>query len=201
MRSKVLNIAVSVTPITFAEWNACVRRGGCAGYHPDEQGWPDATPVVNVSYFEAQNYVRWLRLTTRARYRLVRENEWAWLATIGHTRAYPWGEAIGRGNTNCLDCGSPWDGISANPVRSFPADPHGLHDLVGNVAHWTEPSSVSQRARGRERACAREGRRYAAIFGAAWADPARYLVATTSTCFPKVLRDDTIGFRVVRELG
>ena len=192
-------LAVSAAPVTFAQWDACVSDGGCGGYHPDRQGWSGDTPVVNVSYHDAENYTRWLKAKTRARYRLVREAEWPWLATLDGARAYPWGDAIGRGNTNCLDCGSIWDGVRASPVRSFRPDPNGLYDLVGNVAHWTQPTRP---ASGPARpACARSGGRYASIFGAAWADPAKFLTATSSTCFPKVLRDDTIGFRVVREFG
>lgn len=188
------SLAVSVTPVTFADWNACVDGGGCGGYRPDRQGWPIHAPVVNVSYDDARRYVRWLRGRTHARYRLIREDEWAPLATVGGTRAYPWGDAVGRGNTNCLTCGSAWDGRSASPVRTFAADRHGLYDLVGNVAHWTEPSPAAMSR------CAKHGTHHAAIYGAAWADPAQFLKASESTCLPKILRDDTIGFRVVREL-
>lgn len=31
--------AVGVYEVTFAEWEACVRSGGCGGYRPDDEGW------------------------------------------------------------------------------------------------------------------------------------------------------------------
>lgn len=100
---------------------------------------------------------------------------------------------MGRGRTNCLDCGSRWDGQSTSPVRSFAPNDFGLYDPVGNVAQWVAPDSAPRvaavvRCPGQPN--------HAAIFGASWADPSKFLVVNEVTCFPKILRDDTIGFRV-----
>jgi formylglycine-generating enzyme required for sulfatase activity len=193
-------IAVSVTPVTFAQWDRCVADGGCNGYTPDRQGLPRDAPVVNVSYNDAQSYVNWLTKKTGQRYRLLREREWAQVALGGAKTKYPWGDAVGRANTNCLNCGSRWDAKSPNPVRSFKPNAVGLYDIVGNVAHWTEPDAHS-RANAthlNKTVCAQKAE-YAAIFGASWAESSKYLDVNEWACFPKVLRDDTIGFRVVRE--
>lgn len=191
-----VELAVSVTPITFAEWGMCVEQGSCAGYRPDRRGWPADTPVVNVSYDDAQLYLAWLRSRTGKHYRLVREDEWGFVASGGSDDPYPWGDSLGRGNSNCLDCGSAWDGKRASPVRSFKPNRLGLYDVVGNVAHWTETSAAQARAASGK--CGSKAD-YAAIFGASWAEPSRYLSSTEWACFPKILRDDTIGFRVVSE--
>jgi formylglycine-generating enzyme required for sulfatase activity len=190
-------IAVSSIPVTFSQWDCCVADGGCNGYTPDRQGWARDAPVVNVNYDDAQSYVKWLSKKSGYRHRLVRESEWAEFALGGATTKYPWGNHVGKANTNCLDCGSRWDGKSANPVRSFKPNRLRLYDVVGNVAHWTEADSAES-SRGAS-AC-KEKRDYAAIFGASWADPSKFLGVNEWACFPKVLRDDTIGFRVVREL-
>jgi formylglycine-generating enzyme required for sulfatase activity len=185
-------LRVSSHLITFADWHACLSAGGCGGYQPEQQGWPDDAPVVNVSFDDVQSYLAWLSRETGQPYRLLTEVEWRRVARAGQSTRYPWGDALGRGNANCLDCGSRWDGRSASPVRSFAPNAYGLFDPVGNVAQWVAAvptdGSISPVCFGQ--------RRYAAIIGASWADPARFLDGREVTCFPTILRDDTIGFRV-----
>lgn len=189
-------IAVSVTPITFAEWQRCLNAGGCGGYAPERQNWPLNTPVVNVSYEDAQQYIAWLRRISGKAYRLPRETEWAALSLGGQTSRYPWGDRLGSGHGNCLGCGSPWDGKRASPVRSFKPNAYGLYDMTGNIAHWTEPAAALPTAS--DGLCGTK-HDYAAIFGGSWADLAQYLGPSSWACFPRILRDDTIGFRVVRD--
>jgi formylglycine-generating enzyme required for sulfatase activity len=196
--SSDMPIAVSVTPITFAQWDRCAVSGGCNDYRPDRQTWSRDTPVVNVSYLDAQSYIGWLKKKTGANYRLVREHEWAHVALGGRKTAFPWGNEKGRAKTNCLDCGSRWDGLRASPVKSFAANEFGLYDVIGNVAHWTDVDPTHTVL---SHSFCKEKGEYAAIMGASWAEPSSYLDVKQWACFPKVLRDDTIGFRVVREMS
>jgi formylglycine-generating enzyme required for sulfatase activity len=199
--SSTAALFVSVHPITFAQWEHCVRSGGCGGYRPDRQGLASNSPVINVSYDDATLYVRWLSTISRDRYRLVYEDEWPHIALAGRTSAFACGEAQGRGNANCLNCGSRWDGVSVSPVASFNANDFGLFDTMGNVAHWTAARLSSGAAiKGTEATGYCKGKLgYSAIVNASWAEPAIYMRADDFTCFPQVLRDDTIGFRVAFE--
>jgi formylglycine-generating enzyme required for sulfatase activity len=131
--------AVSRFEVTFDEWDACFILGGCA-FFPSDQGWGrGGQPVINVSWDDAQQYVRWLSKRTGKQYRLLSEAEWEYAARAGSDTAYFWGhELIGKGHANCRDCGSQWDLKQAAPVGSFAANAFGLHDMHGNVLEWVQ---------------------------------------------------------------
>ena len=131
--------AVGVYEVTFGEWDACVSGGGCGGHRPDDEGWGRGRqPVVNVSWEDAQAYVRWLSGKTGEQYRLPSEAEWEYVARAGTTTEYWWGDDVGRNRANCYGCGSRWDYEQTAPVGSFAANPFGLHDVHGNVIEWVE---------------------------------------------------------------
>ena len=132
-------LAVGKYEVTFAEWEACVAGGGCGGYRPDDEGWGRGRrPVINVSWEDAQNYVRWLSEETGKPYRLLSEAEWEYVARAGTTTRYTWGDEIGRNRANCDGCGSRWDNKQTAPVGRFAANAFGLHDMHGNVWEWTQ---------------------------------------------------------------
>ena len=126
--------AVGVYEVTFAEWYACADAGGCGSYIPDDEGWDRRNrPVVNVSWDDAQSYVRWLSARTGQSYRLLNESEWEYVARAGTETAYSWGDSIGVNRANCRGCGSQWDSTRTAPVGSFAANAWGVHDMHGNV--------------------------------------------------------------------
>ena len=130
--------ATSKYEVTFAEWDACVAGGGCT-HQPYDMGWGrGARPVIDVSWDDAQEYVRWLSRETGKSYRLLSEAEWEYVARAGSTTKYPWGDDIGTNKANCGFCGSRWDYASTAPVGSFEPNAFGLFDTAGNVWEWVE---------------------------------------------------------------
>jgi formylglycine-generating enzyme required for sulfatase activity len=192
---------VSIHTVTFAQWERCVRAGRCGGYRPDRQGVAVNSPVMNISFHDATRYVQWLSTISGERYRLVYEDEWSLVALAQRTSEFAWGDALGRNNANCLDCGSRWDGRSVSPVASFKSNDFGLFDTMGNVAHWVavRPSAEAANNISETTGHCKGKSGYSAIVNASWAEPAIYMNPSDFTCFPKVLRDDTIGFRVALE--
>ena len=107
-------------------------------YPPTDTEAPDG-PATCLSWSDAKAYIAWLNgKLAKGRYRLPSEAEWEYAARAGHGSARWWGEQIGSGNANCTGCGSPWDGRELAPVGSFPRNPFGLGDMLGNVWQWTE---------------------------------------------------------------
>ena len=132
------SFAVGKYEVTFDEWDACVAAGGCS-YRPPDNGWGRGTrPVLNVSWRDAQKYVKWLSRETGKLYRLLSEAEWEYVARAGTTTDYWWGNNIGTNNANCNGCGSLWDDKSTAPVGSFAANAFGLFDTAGNAHEWVE---------------------------------------------------------------
>lgn len=127
-------LAVSKFEITLGEWITCTEFGGC----PERAEGFRETPMINVTWVDAQQYVEWLSNMTGRPYRLLTEAEWEYAARAGSTTAYSWGDEIGKGNANCRDCGSTWDGEMAAKVGSFKPNAFGLYDMAGNAAEWVE---------------------------------------------------------------
>lgn len=132
---------MGVAPVTFEQWDQCYVDGGC-NHNPDDQGWGrGARPVINVSWSDIQEYLRWLSGKAGQRYRLPTEAEWEYSARGGTTTTYYWGNEIGKNNANCKGCGSKWDERQTAPVESFRKNSFGLYDMAGNVGQFVEDCS------------------------------------------------------------
>ncbi len=130
---------IAKTPVTNQQYLAFVQA---TGYHSPthwEGGvFPETKanhPVVNVSWYDALAYCRWLASVTKKPYGLPSEAEWEKGARGADGRVYPWGNL--------------WDGKRCNtkearkdattPVTAYPmgASPYGVLDVAGNVWEWT----------------------------------------------------------------
>lgn len=128
------------TELTFAQWDACVADGGCNGHKPKDQGWGRGQrPVINVSWTDAQAYVKWLSGKTGQQWRLPSEAEWEYAARAGTTGPFSFSGPITSAkvnyDANYSYAGSPKGEYREKtvPVGSLPANPWGLHEMHGNV--------------------------------------------------------------------
>ena len=212
-----LPFAVGVYEVTFAEWDACVRAGGCGGYRPEGEGWGrDRRPVINVSWDDAQRYVRWLSGETGEGYRLLTEAEWEYVARAGTQTARYWGGSEsgqcrnenGYDRTSNAEYGWDWnepvacsDGyVYTAPAGSFQPNAFGLYDVLGNVWEWTEDcwnddysSAPTDGSAWQSGDCS-----YRVFRGGSWDDEPRNLRSANRIRDSAGNRNNSIGFRVAR---
>jgi len=194
-------LAVARFEVTFDDWDACVAHGDCvrvtdAGYGRGRQ------PVINVTWFDAQQYAAWLSRMTGRPYRLLSEAEFEYAARAGTLTAYPWGDDIGRNNANCVRCGSEWDNRQPAPVGSFAANRFGLHDMHGNLLQWVEDcyhdsytGAPSDGSAWTEVDCARR-----VVRGGQWDGNPQDLRSAFRYNLTPDDRDSVLGFRLARTL-
>jgi formylglycine-generating enzyme required for sulfatase activity len=196
--------AVARFEVTFDDWDACVAYGDCDPRVSDSGFGRGRQPVINVTWDDARRYAAWLSRMTGEPYRLLTEAEFEYAARAGTQTAYPWGDQIGRNNTNCNGCGSRWDNKQPAPVGLFAANRFGLYDMYGNVWQWTEdcyhngyegaPQDGSAWIEGAD--CSRR-----VVRGGSWDNNPQYLRAALRLRVTSGGRDDNLGFRVGRTLS
>jgi formylglycine-generating enzyme required for sulfatase activity len=222
--------AMSRTPITWDQWEACVRDNWCEGAAIDEalrlgfdgQPNPDyrdygrgSRPVVGVSWYDAQHFVGWLNAKTAEddAYRLPSEAEWEYGARAGSTTAFPWGAAIDHdyGNFGRSDggLGGKAEGRDVwvdetSPVGSFPANGFGLFDMHGNIFEWTEDCYEADRANApADGTASKEGDCANRVFrsGTFLSNPYMQRSARRGAPYPATQRGrNYLGFRVAKTL-
>jgi formylglycine-generating enzyme required for sulfatase activity len=167
----------------------------------EDSGWANPlSPVVGVSWYEAQAYCAWLQtqlpvlaetmglvggIPENYRIRLPNNEEWERAARGGEGREYPWGNDF---KTKVVNCGESWgkdvEDRCTTMVGLFPqgVSPEGLLDCAGNVWEWT----VSLDADGDP-----------FIRGGSWNYPTDLLRCAFRLRKNPFIRNDYLGFRVI----
>jgi len=194
--------AIGRYEVTFKEWLTCVDERGCL-HKPDDHNWGrTGRPVINVTWDQAQTYIRWLNKKTGNTYRLPSESEWEYVHRAGTTTRFWWGNDVGVNKANCKDCKSKWSALSSAPVGSFDANPFGVYDTTGNVFEWVEdcwnanhegaPKNIQARKTGD---CS-----YRVIRGGSFYYFNKVSRASYRAKNPPGVKSYWLGFRVLREL-
>ncbi len=119
-----------VSEVTVASYRRYAEAVGAT--FPRLPPWvEDDHPMVEVTWHDADGYCRW------AGGRLPTEAEWEYLARGGTGGSrYPGGATITRDEANFDGTGGRDVWPKSSPVGSFPANPFGLVDLLGNAWEW-----------------------------------------------------------------
>jgi formylglycine-generating enzyme required for sulfatase activity len=190
--------------------------------------WPgfrqsDTSPVVCVSWDEAQQYAKWLSKKTGEDYRLPTEDEWEYAARGGMNRDQEWVHGIEACTyANISDearvaavkagifgvsaeipnafAGEPCnDGaVYTAPVGTYPANGFGLYDMLGNA--WEMTTGCAEFAKldnGKDsNFCLRRAPR-----GGSWLLGPKAARASNRSSIQFDHRNFTIGFRIAKSIA
>ena len=122
----------STAEVTRLQWYALM------GGEPPPTGMRDH-PVEHITWDEAQEFAREMSEMVAKDVRLLTEAQWEYAARAGTTTEFNFGDTFSRELANC-------DGDGPQPVRRFPANAWGLHDVHGNVVEWVNDAYGSYSA-------------------------------------------------------
>ena len=192
--------AVSKYAVTFDDWDACVSVGGCPPVSASGFGRGNS-PVINVSWQEANHYAAWLSRMTQRPYRLLTEAEWEYATRAMTDTRYSFGDDEAE-----LGDHAWYDANSENrphAVGEKKPNAFGLYDVHGNVWQWVAdcyaksyldalPDGTASRTH-----CV-EDRRVAR--GGSWETRAGNLRSARRGWYAADRRAQVLGFRLARSL-
>ena len=117
----------------------------------------DEHPVVHIAYCDAEAYAHW------AGKELPTEAEWEFAARGGIDGAeFAWGDELTPGGQYMANT---WQGIfprenlkldgyeRTSPIKAFPPNGYGIHDMIGNVWEWTSDWYAPKHPADAQKAC------------------------------------------------
>ena len=194
----------------FIESSNYSSGGGCETWDlpsfnwRSEKSWRDPDfhqkdnhPVVCVNWHDAKAYVNWLSQLTGARYRLLSESEWEYVARAGSITKYSFGDKISPELANYGDMFR-----ATTSSGSYPANVFGVHDMHGNAAEWVEDCWIDNYQNFAETPELRmlASCRKNVFRGGTWNNISEYLRSAYRYGYISEFKLSSLGFRVARQL-
>ena len=130
-RVNIARFELGKTEVTQGQWKAVM------GSNPSHfAACGDECPVENVSWTDAQAFIRKLNEVSGRRYRLPSEAEWEYAARAGSAARFSFGDDESQLGSHAWFNGNA--GGKTQPVGRKQANAFGLHDMHGNVWEWVE---------------------------------------------------------------
>lgn len=188
--------------VTVDQWNACVEAGACPRI-PSTVAAAGNRPMRDVSWDDAQVYLKWLGSLSGRAYRLPTEAEWEYAARGGTSTRYWWGDDMKPGNSSCKECGLPWTADGPPAAGSFAANPFGFFDMNGSVWEWVADCwhSSFKGAPADGSAWDEPNCHSRVIRGGSWREGGGYMMSTTRFKYDATVRQSQNGFRVARSVN
>ena len=143
--------AIAKYEITFHQYAAFVQDTNRT--MPDDAGWGKANrPVINVSWNDADAYVKWLAKKTGRKFQLASEAQWEYAARAGAITLYSNGNKANKvcqianiADQAAKKAGRNWqitqcndNAVYSSEVGKYRPNEFGLHDMQGNVWEWVQ---------------------------------------------------------------
>lgn len=199
-RVRVDSFAIAKYEVTFDEYDRFCEMTGRE--KPDDNGWGRGKkPVINVSWTDANEYCRWLGSITGQKFRLPTEAEWEFAAKGGIKNQGL--RYSGSDNINEVGWHSGNSGGTTHDVGTRRPNELDIYDMNGNVWEWCSDwynetyyaSSSERNPKGPLSGI------YHSLRGGSWYSfDGRVCRNTVRVRDTAEYKDNTAGFRVVREL-
>jgi formylglycine-generating enzyme required for sulfatase activity len=169
-------------------------RGAAAAEESDH-------PATNISWDDAVAFIAWVNGSGVQQYRLPTEAEWEYAARAGTATRFWWGDEFQAGYVNGAGVSGNDRWAETAPVGSFPANPFGLHDILGNVWEWTADCYTPNYERAQPDGSAARGEQDCGrvLRGGSWSDTPLWLRSATRNWFDRGERFDYVGFRLASD--
>lgn len=181
---------IDATEVTLEAFRAFAAATGHP-VPPQPPGNTEKTPVVNVTYRDAEAFCSWLGK------RLPSEAEWEAAARGGDAEAtYPTGASLDHDRANFAGTGGRDRFSRLAPVASFPASSLGLYDMAGNLWEWVADSYTPNPPKSQ---APTSGTNLKVTKGGAWNSAPVSLRVSNRGRLPAETASDTVGFRCARD--
>ena len=176
--------------VTQGQWKALM------GNNPSDHQGDDNYPVEKVSWNDVQDFIRKLNDKTGQSYRLPTEAEWEYAARSGGKPE----KYSGGGDVDAVAWYQSTSGGKTRHVGTKAPNGLGIHDMSGNVWEWVQDwydggyysGSPRDNPKGPSSGTHRIGR------GGSWYNDATFCRSTNRYRYAPEIRDDFLGFRIVR---
>lgn len=186
--------AIGKTEVTQAQWQAVM--GNNPSYF---QVCGDTCPVEQVSWEDAQSFIKKLNAKTGKQYRLPTEAEWEYACRAGSQKEYCGSDTADFVSWNSYNSGSFFFN-RPHPVASKQANAFGLYDMSGNVWEWVEDNYHDSYYGAPEDGSAWVNGSMRVLRGGSWGYDPKFSRASARSKFAANYHHYSYGFRLARNL-
>jgi formylglycine-generating enzyme required for sulfatase activity len=186
--------AIGKTEVTQAQWQA-VMGGNPSSFAT----CGDSCPVEQVSWDDAQAYIKKLNAKTGKQYRLPTEAEWEYACRAGTQLEYCGSDNADSVSWNDFNSGSFFFN-TPHPVATKKANAFGLYDMSGNVWEWVEDTYHKSYAGAPADGSAWLGGSMRVLRGGSWGYDPKFGRASARIRFSSSFRYYSHGFRLAMTL-
>lgn len=165
-------------------------------------------PVIEVTWFGAKAYAKWLSQKTGKTYRLPTEAEWEFAVRAETTSKWSFGDSKSNlkkyawYDENSYGLGADHKDYGTHQIGTKEANPWGVYDMHGNVWEWCEDWYVnSYNNTPKDGSANTQGKKeYRVLRGGSWINVPSGTRSAFRNGFNPTNRDYIIGFRLQRTL-
>ncbi len=186
--------AIGKTEVTQEQWRALM------GKDPSNfSTCGDTCPVEQVSWDDAQEYIKRLNAKTGKHYRLPTEAEWEYACRAGSQQDFCGSDNPDSVSWNDINSGSFFFN-TPHPVATKQPNAFGLYDMSGNVWEWVADTYHDNYSGAPVDGSAWEGGSMRVLRGGSWGKNPKFARAAKRGKFGSNYRDFSYGFRLARTL-